>query len=57
MFLCDPSQKGLLALDLQPHNQTCFVLVALNFCGAKPTDLCEPSQKGWLALRPQAHHP
>jgi hypothetical protein len=39
-----------------PHSQTCLVSMALNFCGAKPTDLCEPSQNGWLALRPQAHH-
>ena len=56
MLLCEPSQNGLLALDLQPHSQTCLVSMALNFWGAKPNDLCEPSQKGWLALRPQAHH-
>ena len=57
MLLCGPSQKGSLALDLQPHNQTCFVSVALNFCGAKPTDLCEPSPEGLARAAPACTPP
>src|SRR5512135_1262879 len=51
-----PSQNGLLADCLQPHNATFWLCVISNLTGVMLVVLCEPSQNGWVLERPQAHH-
>lgn len=55
-FLCDPSQRGILLLPLQPQNDTTPDSSASNFIGANADPLCDPSQNGCLLLLPQEHH-
>jgi len=55
-FLCEPSQKGLPAVCLQPQSHTFCASVTVNFDGENSEPLCEPSQNGWRFERPQAHH-
>jgi peptide-methionine (S)-S-oxide reductase len=55
-LLCEPSQRGLLPLCLQPQNDTVPACSASNFIGTNELPLCEPSQNGCLPLLPQAHH-
>jgi hypothetical protein len=41
-----PSQNGLFAECLQPHQATFFCSAMSTLIGAKPVPLCEPSQNG-----------
>ena len=54
--MCEPSQKGWLALRLQPHSQIFCASVMVNFTGLNSVVLCEPSQNGWRFDCPQRHH-
>jgi hypothetical protein len=49
------SQKGPLAVRLQPHNTTLWSSRGVNRRGLKAVPACEPSQNGCRWLRPQAH--
>jgi hypothetical protein len=53
---CEPSQNGLFAECLHPHQATVFASVISTFTGLNVVVLCEPSQNGWLLDNPQAHH-
>jgi hypothetical protein len=53
---CEPSQNGLPALRLHPHNHTFWASATVNFTGSIPLPLWEPSQNGWRLDWPHAHH-
>ena len=56
--MCAPSQKGGLAVRLQPHQATFFGASMFTMTGFMPvlSRLCAPSQYGCFAECPQEHH-
>ena len=54
-WLCEPSQKGLFLLCLQPHQATVFFSSISVRIGVIPLPRCDPSQKGCPCDFPQAH--